>query len=118
MKSALGERAKAFQHWEHARHTLVRKREQRSRLEMGGRADKVPAATDEVAEWERRLEDSQVNFERVSHVVRREIGLFERRRVIDFKGAVVHYLEALMACQLQMVAHWEEFLPEVKAILF
>jgi len=53
-KSALNERAKAFQAWEHARHTLLRKREQRSRLEMGGKADRVPAATDEVQEWENR----------------------------------------------------------------
>ena len=48
VKDALGERARAFQSWEHARHTLLRKREQRSRLEMGGRAERVPAASDEV----------------------------------------------------------------------
>ncbi len=117
VKDALGERAKAFQQWEHARHTLLRKREHRSRLEMGGRAERVPAASDEVAEWERKMEDSQRNFHRVSEVVRREIGLFERRRAVDFRAAVVQYLEALMDCQTQMAAHWEEFLPEIKATL-
>ena len=72
----------------------------------------------QVREWERRLEESGENFARVSRVVRREIGLFERYRVRDFRCAVVQYLEALLACQAQMVGHWEEFLPEVKAILF
>ncbi len=118
VKAALGERTKAFQQWEHARHTLLRKREQQSRLEMGGKAEKVPAASDEVREWERRVDDARRNFHQVSEVVKREIGLFERYRVRDFKTAVVQYLEALMTCQMQMVKHWEDFLPQVKAVLF
>ena len=35
-----------------------------------------------------------------------------------FQAAAVRYLEALLGCQVQMAQHWEEFLPEVKAILF
>ena len=85
---------------------------------MGGRAERVPAASDEVREWETRVEEARRDFEAVSDVVKVEIALFERRRVGDFKVAVVQYLEALANCQAQMVKHWEEFLPEVRAILF
>ena len=37
----LGERVKAFLAWQNAVNTLHKKREQRSRLELGGRLDKV-----------------------------------------------------------------------------
>ena len=37
VKSVLGERVKAFYNWQHASNTLQKKREQRSRLELGGR---------------------------------------------------------------------------------
>ena len=36
----LGERVKAFLAWQNAVNTLHKKREQRSRLELGGRLDK------------------------------------------------------------------------------
>lgn len=118
VKAALGERSKAFQNWQHAQSMLARKKEAKARLEMGGRSDKVPAASEEVAEWESKLEEGQNNFRKISEVVKVEIELFERYRVQDFKVAIVQYLEALMNCQMQMVKHWEEFLPEVKSILF
>ena len=37
----MGERVKAFLAWQNAVNTLHKKREQRSRLELGGRLDKV-----------------------------------------------------------------------------
>lgn len=97
---------------------VIKKKEQRARLEMGGRTDKIPAANDEVLDWEARLEENQDNFNRISRVIKVEIDLFERYRVKDFKVAILQYLEALMNCQLQLVKHWEDFLPEVKSILF
>ena len=97
---------------------VIKKKEQRARLEMGGKSDKIPAANEEVLEWETRLEDSQENFNQISQTIKGEIDFFERYRVKDFKYAILQYLEALMNCQLQMVKHWEEFLPEVKNILF
>ena len=78
----------------------------------------VPAVAEEIREWELKLDENQANFQRVTRVVRAEIELFERYRAKDFRTAVVTYLEALMNCQAQLVKHWEEFLPEVKAILY
>ena len=41
LQEVLGERVKAFLTWQNAVNTLHKKREQRSRLELGGRLDKV-----------------------------------------------------------------------------
>jgi len=49
---------------------VLKKKEQRARLEMGGKADKVPNASDEVSEWESKLEESQANFVKISRVIR------------------------------------------------
>jgi sorting nexin-1/2 len=97
---------------------VLKKKEQRARLEMGGKLDKIPLANEEVHEWESRLEEGQTNFNRVSEVIKTEIDFFERYRVKDFKVAIIQYMEVLMECQLQLAQHWEEFLPEVKGILF
>ncbi len=78
----------------------------------------MPAANEEVTEWEARLDENQARFNQISETIKFEVELFERYRVSDFKTAIIKYLEALMACQLQMVKHWEEFLPEVKNILY
>ena len=118
VKNALNERNKSFQNWQHAQSMVLRKKEQKARLEMGGRAEKLPSANEEVIEWENRLEETQAHFNQISRVIKIEIDLFERYRVRDFKAAIVQYMEALMTCQLQLVRHWEEFLPEVKSILF
>ena len=118
VKGALNERSKAFQNWQHAQSMVIRKKEQKARLEMGGRVDKIPSASEEVLEWENRLEETQAHFNQISRVIKHEIELFEKYRLKDFKVSIVQYMEALMTCQLQLVKHWEEFLPEVKNILF
>ena len=41
VQEVLGERVKAFLAWQNAVTTLHKKREQRSRMELGGRLDKV-----------------------------------------------------------------------------
>ena len=96
----------------------MRKKEQKARLEMGGRTDKLPMANDDVAEWENRLEEAQANFVKISKVIKVEIEFFERYRVKDFKSSIIAYLESLMEAQAQLGNHWEEFLPEVKNSLY
>jgi sorting nexin-1/2 len=41
VKDVFAERGKAFQNWRHAQSMVTKKKEQRARLEMGGRTDKV-----------------------------------------------------------------------------
>lgn len=118
VKAVFAERNKAFQNWRHAQSMVMKKKEQRARLEMGGKSDKMPAANEEVIEWENRLVENQDNFNKISNVIKNEIDFFERYRVKDFKISFIQYLEALMKCQVEMVKHWEEFLPDVKSVLY
>ena len=103
-----------LQAWQHAQSMVLKKKEQRARLEMGNKLDKIPAANEEVQEWETKLDEGQANFVKVSDVVKAEIDFFERYRVKDFKSSIIKYMEELMECQTQMVHYWEDFLPEVK----
>lgn len=117
VRDALNERSKAFQAWQHAQSMVIKKKEQKARMEMGGKLDKLPGVNEEVAEWENRLEEARNNFVQISDVIKFEIQLFEVYRVRDFKRAIVAYLEALVACQLRLAKHWEDFLPELKGVV-
>ena len=126
---------------------VLRKKEQKARHEMGGKTDKIPgifiiaqnclknlfrrvtqtnlnifflilAANDEVQEWEVKLEESRLNFNKISDVIKAEIDFFERYRVKDFKSSILRYMEDLMECQIQLAQTWETFLPEVKNTLY
>ena len=88
VQEVLGERVKAFLAWQHAVTTLHKKREQRSRMELGGRLDKVRSlvttsstaltsgllqmgsAIEDVTEWEQKVEDCQDNFQKISEVIK------------------------------------------------
>ena len=43
------------------------------------------------------------------------MSLFQNYRVQDFKEMMVRYMEDMMANQIEMVKHWESFVPEVKS---
>ena len=49
---------------------IRRKREQRSRMELGGRLDKMGSAIEDVTEWEHRVEESQDTFQKISEVIK------------------------------------------------
>lgn len=49
---------------------ICRKREQRSRMELGGRLDKMGSAIEDVTEWEHRVEESQDTFQKISEVIK------------------------------------------------
>ena len=55
----------SLQAWQHAQSMVLKKKEQRARLEMGNKLDKIPAANEEVQEWETKLEEGQANFVKV-----------------------------------------------------
>lgn len=50
VKDVFHQRVKVYQTWQHAQQTLTKKRENKAKLELAGRTDKVPAATEEVTE--------------------------------------------------------------------
>ena len=82
---------------------------------------------------------SQEEFDNISKAIKSELERFELQRVKDFKTAFILYLEAQLKAQekvsrteflnddqvnhltdcivnLQVIEHWETYMPEAKAI--
>ncbi|XP_023321177.1 sorting nexin-2 [Eurytemora carolleeae] len=111
VKDVLGERVKAFYAWQTAVNNLHKKRELRTRMELGGRIERLGPLLEDVTECEARVEESQDNFNKISQVIKVEIDLFQHYRVFDLKALVLRYLEELTRTQLAILNHWEQSLP-------
>ncbi|GIY04492.1 sorting nexin-1 [Caerostris darwini] len=116
VKDVFHQRVKVYQTWQHAQQVLTKKREQKAKLELVGKTDKIPQAKEEVIEWEAKSERGQEEFENISKMIRKEVERFEKSRVHDFKVSIIKYMESLLETQEQLIKHWESFLPEAKAI--
>ncbi|XP_060563451.1 sorting nexin-2-like isoform X1 [Ruditapes philippinarum] len=116
VKEVLHERVKTYKNWKDAEATLTKKREVKVKLELAHKTDKISQAQQEITDWEQRVEKGQRDFETISATVRKEVARFDKLRVGDFKSSVIQYLQNLMEKQQQMIKHWEQFLPEAKAI--
>lgn len=116
VKDVFHQRVKVYQTWQHAQQTLTKKREAKAKLELAGRSDKVPAANDEVTEWEAKVNRGQEEFENISKTIKQELEIFEINRINDFKLNIIKYMESLLETQQQLIQYWEAFLPEAKAI--
>ncbi|XP_071091385.1 sorting nexin-2-like [Haliotis cracherodii] len=116
VKEVFHERYKLYKNWKDAEVVLGKKRENKAKLEVQHKTDKISQAQQEITEYEQKVEKGQEDFEKISDTIRKEIRRFEKYRVIDFKNSVVKYLEALMENQQKMIKFWETFLPEAKAI--
>ncbi|CAG0891709.1 unnamed protein product [Darwinula stevensoni] len=117
VKAAFHERVKTFQMWQHAQQTLVKKRENKARMELAGRTDRVAQAKEEVTEWEAKVERCQEEFESISKTIKTEMTRFDENRVMDFRNTIIKYLETLLRHQQQIMKYWEAFLPEAKSIM-
>ncbi|XP_022907699.1 sorting nexin-2 [Onthophagus taurus] len=116
VRDAFHERTKLFQHWEHSKQMLTKKREAKAKYQINNRTDKIDQAGQEVLEWEAKVERGKENFERISKMIKIEMDRFERCRINEFKTTFIKYLENHMDHQAKMVKYWETFLPEAKAI--
>jgi len=114
VKDVLGERVKGFYNWQQAVSNLHKKREQRSRMELGGRIDRMGPLLEDITELENKVDQSQENFNKISQVIKVEMELFQHYRVSDLKDLILKYLDDLCNTQLAMVNHWEQFLPQLK----
>ncbi|XP_078314338.1 sorting nexin-2-like isoform X2 [Crassostrea virginica] len=116
VKEVFHERVKTYKTWKEAEATLTKKRENKVKLEIARKMDKIPQADDEISEWVKKVEKGQEDFDRISKAIRKEVARFDKYRVEDFKDSVVLYLEQLMENQKRIMKCWEAFLPEAKAI--
>jgi len=116
VKEVFHERVKIWQNWQTAQQTLVKKREIKTRHELAGKSDKLPAAKKEVQEWEVKVQEGEEQFAKISKLIKKEMKRFDAQRVRDFKQTLLLYLESLTHTQQQLVKYWEAFLPEAKAV--
>ncbi|KAH9520421.1 Sorting nexin-1 [Bulinus truncatus] len=116
VKDVFHERIKTYKLWKDAESTLAKKRDNKVKLEMQNKLDKITQAQAEITEWEQKVEKGQEDFETISKNIKKEMARFEKLRVNDFKENVIKYLEILMENQEKLIKYWETFLPEAKAI--
>ncbi|XP_013776606.1 sorting nexin-2-like isoform X2 [Limulus polyphemus] len=116
VKDVFHQRVKVYQTWQHAQQMLTKKREQKAKLELAGKSDKIAQAHEEVIEWEAKVERGQEEFENISKMIRKEVEHFENCRIRDFKDTIVKYMESLLNNQQELIKYWEAFLPQAKAI--
>lgn len=91
-----------FQNWQHAQLQLTKKRENKAKLELAERKDKLDQAQKEVEEWECKVQRCQKEFDDISTEIKREMERFEINRARDFKATIIKYLEDQMAHQQQV----------------
>lgn len=110
---------------QHAQMILTKKREQKSKLELTGRLDKVGMVTSEVSEvkyqhfintkffiknklfqWEGKLSRCQDEFDQISKTIKIEFELFEINRIKEFKTVISSYLEEMINHQTQVIINY------------
>lgn len=116
IKDVFHERVKVFQNWEHAQLQLTKRRENKTRMELAGRNDKVDQCDKEVEEWESKVQRCQKEFDEISAEIKKETERFEIDRIRDFKTTIIKYLEDQMAHQQQVIKYWDGFVPSAKEI--
>lgn len=116
IKEVFHERVKVFQNWQHAQLQLTKRRENKAKIELAGRNEKLDQAQKEVEEWEAKVQRCQKEFDDISTEIKREMDRFEINRAKDFKATIIKYLEDQMAHQQQLIKYWEGFLPSAKEI--
>ncbi|OWF51369.1 sorting nexin-2-like isoform X2 [Mizuhopecten yessoensis] len=116
VKEVFHERVKSYKNWKDAEVTLTKKRENKAKLELANKTDKISQAKQEISEWELKVEKGKDDFEKMSAMIRKEVARFDRKRVEDFKSSIIKYLEYLMENQQRVIKCWEAFLPEAKAV--
>ncbi|XP_061510321.1 sorting nexin-2 isoform X1 [Anopheles gambiae] len=102
IKDVFHERVKVFQNWQHAQMQLTKKRENKAKLELQDRRDKLEFAQKEVEEWEGKVQRCQKEFDNISSEIKKEMERFELARARDFKSTIIKYLEDQMAHQQQV----------------
>lgn len=81
---------------------LTKRRENKAKLEIANRTDKIDAAQKEIVEWESKVQRCQQEFDEISQEIKKEMERFEVKRVRDFKSIIIKYLEDQMAHQQQV----------------
>ncbi|KAG6457934.1 hypothetical protein O3G_MSEX010567 [Manduca sexta] len=116
IKDVFHERVKVFQNWQHAQMQLTKRRENKAKAELANRPEKIEQASNEIIEWEAKVERGQQEFDTISRVIKKEIERWDELRQDELRAALLRYLEEHMKHQAQAIRYWDAFLPEARAI--
>jgi len=114
LKEVLYERVKAWQNWQNQQQALARKRETKTRLELGGRLEKAALCKNELKEHEEKADIMEKDFLTMGKVIREEYGRYGKQRREDIKSALISYLEYLIEGEERIHEYWEKFCPEAR----
>ncbi|XP_049876942.1 sorting nexin-2 [Pectinophora gossypiella] len=116
IKDVFHERVKVFQNWQHAQMQLTKRRENKAKAELANRPEKIEQASNEIIEWESKVERGQQEFDTISRVIKKEVERWEETRIAELRTTVLRYLEDHVHHQAQSIRYWDAFLPEARAI--
>ncbi|CAH0401390.1 unnamed protein product [Chilo suppressalis] len=116
IKDVFHERVKVFQNWQHAQMQLTKRRENKAKAELANRPEKIEQASNEIIEWEAKVERGQQEFDTISRVIKKELERWEEVRLTELRATILRYLEEHMKHQAQSIRYWDAFLPEARAI--
>ncbi|KAL0820263.1 hypothetical protein ABMA28_006182 [Loxostege sticticalis] len=116
IKDVFHERVKVFQNWQHAQMQLTKRRENKAKAELANRPEKIEQASNEIIDWEAKVERGQQEFDTISRVIKKELERWDEVRLTELRATILRYLEEHMKHQAQSIRYWDAFLPEARAI--
>lgn len=117
VKTAFGQRQKAYHSWHAAESELQKRRNAHDKLLRQGRSqqDKLNEVSASVSDAEKRAHQARLLFEDMGRLMRNELERFEREKVEDFKSSVETFLEGAVEAQKELIEIWETFLLQMDA---
>lgn len=117
VKTAFGQRQKAYHSWHAAESELQKRRNAHDKLLRQGRSqqDKLNEVSASVSDAEKRAHQARLLFEDMGRLMRNELERFEREKVEDFKSGVETFLEGAVEAQKELIEIWETFLLQMDA---
>lgn len=111
VRMAFASRVRSFNTWQKADADARRIKSNHEQARRQGRIapDRSAFALAEIAEAEKRANDTKREFEEVSKLLRAELLRFEQERIEDFKDTLEEFLEGMISKQKQLIQAWEQY---------
>ncbi|KAJ5171700.1 hypothetical protein N7492_004293 [Penicillium capsulatum] len=117
VKTAFSQRQKAFHTWHAAESDLQKRKHTQDKLLRQGKTqqDRLNQVNADVADAERKVHQTRLQFEDMGRLMRNELQRFEKEKVEDFKSGVETFLESAVEAQKELIELWETFLLRLDA---
>ncbi|KAJ5638003.1 hypothetical protein N7490_007882 [Penicillium lividum] len=117
VKTAFGQRQKAFHSWHSAESDLQKRKNTQEKILRQGKTqqDRLNQVNADVADAERKVHQTRLLFDDMGRLMRSELQRFEKEKVEDFKSGVETFLESAVEAQKELIELWETFLLRLDA---